>query len=137
MTALNTNKFYQILISRIKNYSFVLLGFSIPISISITYILLFLLLALFILDKDYQKIKSLKTEKWLIPLLLIFVLYVLGSVDGQFSLDTKEVFKRLSVWLFLPTLFFMDLKQESYSKGILAFLTSVFLMVIMLSLIHI
>ena len=131
MTALNTNKFYQILINRIKNYSFVLLGFSIPISISLTYITLFLLLILFILDKDYQKIKSLKTEKWLIPLLLIFVLYILGSVDGQFSLDTKEVLKRLSVWLFLPTLFFMDLKQESYSKGILAFLTSVFLMVIM------
>jgi len=119
------------LINRIKNYSFVLLGLSIPISISLTYILSVLLLALFIFDKDYQKIKSLKTEKWLLPLLLIFVLYILGSVDGQFSLDTKEVFKRLSVWLFLPILFFMDLKQESYSKGIFAFLTSVFLMVIM------
>ena len=131
MTALNTNKFYQILINRIKNYSFVLLGFSIPISISLTYILSFLLLALFILDKDYQKIKSLKTEKWLLPLLLIFVLYILGSVYVQFSLDTKEVFKRLSVWLFLPILFLMDLKKESYSKGIFAFLMSVFLMVIM------
>ena len=105
MTVLNTNKFYQILINRIKNYSFVLLGFSIPISISLTYILLFLLLALFIIDKDYQKIKFLKTEKWLLPLLLIFVLYILGSIDGQFSSDTKEVFKRLSVWLFLPILF--------------------------------
>ena len=131
MTVLNTNKFYQILINRIKNYSFVLLGFSIPISISLTYILLFLLLALFIIDKDYQKIKFLKTEKWLLPLLLIVVLYILGSIDEQFSSDTKEVFKRLSVWLFLPILFLMNLKQESYSQGIIAFLTSVFLMVIM------
>ena len=131
MTVLNTNKFYHILINRIKNYSFVLLGFSIPISISLTYIILFLLLALFIIDKDYQKIKFLKTEKWLIPLLLIFVLYILGSIDEQFSSDTKEVFKRLSVWLFLPILFLMNLKQESYSQGIIAFLTSVFLMVIM------
>ena len=131
MTALNTNKFYQILINRIKNYSFVFLGFSIPISISLTYIILFILLALFILDKDYQKIKSLKTEKWLLSLLLIFVLYILGSLDVRFSLDTSEVFKRLSVWLFLPILFLMDLKQKTYSKGIFAFLISVFLMVIM------
>ena len=93
MTAPNTNKFYQILINRTKNYLFVLLGFLIPISISLTYIILFLLLALFILDRDYQKIKSLKTEKWSLTLLLIFVLYILGSVYGQFSLDTNEVFK--------------------------------------------
>ncbi|MDC3229811.1 O-antigen ligase family protein [Bacteroidota bacterium] len=119
------------MINRTKNYLFVLLGLSIPISISLTYIILFLLLALFVLDRDYQKIKFLKTEKWSLPLLLIFVLYILGSVYGQFSLDTKEVFKRFSVWLFLPILFLMDLKQESYSKGIFAFLTSVFLMVIM------
>ncbi len=131
MIALNTNKFYQILINRIKNYSFVLLGFSIPISISLTYIILFLLLALFVLDRDYQKIKFLKKEKWLLALLLIFVLYILGSIDGQFSSNTKEVFKRLSVWLFLPIFFLMDLKKESYSKGIFAFLTSVFFMVIM------
>lgn len=131
MTGLNTNKFYQILINRIKNYSFVLLGFSIPISISLTYIILFLLLAQFILDKDYQKIKSLKKEKWLLPLILIFVLYILGSIDGQFSSDKKEVFKRLSVWLFLPIFFLMDLKKESYSKGIFSFLISVFLIVIM------
>ena len=131
MTALNTNKFYQILINRIKNYSFVLLGFSIPISISLTYILSFLLLALFILDRDYQKIKSLKSEKWLLSLLLIFVLYILGSIHIQFIVDTKELFMRLSVWLFLPILFLMDLKQESYTRGIFAFLTSVFLMVIM------
>jgi len=131
VTVLNTNKFYHILINRIKNYLFVLLGFSIPISISLTYILLFLLLALFIIDKDYQKLKFLKTEKWLLPLLLIFVLYILGSINEQFSSDTKEVFKRLSVWLFLPILFLMNLKQKSYSQGIIAFLTSVFLMVIM------
>lgn len=131
MTVLNTNKFYQILINRIKNYLFVLLGFSIPISISLTYILLFLLLALFIIDKGFQKIKFLKTEKWLLPLLLIVVLYILGSIDEQLSSDTKEVFKRLSVWLFLPILFLMNLKQESYSQGIIAFLISVFLMVIM------
>ena len=78
-----------------------------------------------------QKIKFLKTEKWLTPLLLIFVLYILGSIDEQFSSDTKEVFKKLSVWLFLPILFLMNFKQEIYSKGIIAFLTSVFLMVIM------
>ena len=60
-----------------------------------------------------------------------FCLYILGSIDEQFSSDTKEVFKRLSVWLFLPILFLMNLKQESYSQGIIAFLTSVFLMVIM------
>ena len=131
MIAPITNKFYQILINRIKNYSFALLGFSIPISISLTYILLFLLLALFIIDKDYQKLKFLKTEKWLLPLLLIFVLYILGSINEQFSSDTKEVFKRLSVWLFLPILFLMNLKQKSYSQGIIAFLTSVFLMFIM------
>ena len=131
MIAPITNKFYQILINRIKNYSFALLGFSIPISISLTYITLFLLLILFILDKDYQKIKFLKTEKWLLALFLIFVLYFLGSIDGQFSQNTKEVFNSLSVWLFLPILFLMDLKKESYSRGIFAFLASVFLMVIM------
>ena len=131
MIAPITNKFYQILINRIKNYSFALLGFSIPISISLTYITLFLLLILFILDKDYQKIKFLKTEKWLLALFLIFVLYILGSIDGQFSQNTKEVFNSLSVWLFLPILFLMDLKKESYSRGIFAFLASVFLMVIM------
>ena len=131
MIAPSTNKFYQILINRIKNYSFALLGFSIPISVSLTYIILFLLLVLFILDKDYQKIKFLKTEKWLLALFLIFVLYILGSIDGQFSPNTREVFNSLSVWLFLPILFLMDLEKESYSKGIFAFLASVFLMVIM------
>ena len=67
----------------------------------------------------------------MLALFLIFVLYILGSIDGQFSQNTKEVFNSLSVWLFLPILFLMDLKKESYSRGIFAFLASVFLMVIM------
>ncbi len=117
------------MINKVKNFFFVLVGFSIPLSVFFTNLSLILLLIFSILDKDYKKLNILIHKKWISSLLFLFVLYFFGLFFGEFHNDSFDLLKKLSVWLILPCLFIIKIKRKSYINGIYAFLFSILIMV--------
>ena len=117
------------MINKVKNFFFVLVGFSIPLSIFFTNLSLILLLIFSILDKDYKNLNILIHKKWISSLLFLFVLYFFGLFFGEFHYDSNDLLKKLSVWLILACLFILKIKKKSYSNGIYAFLFSILIMV--------
>ena len=65
-------------ISNLKNFFFILLGFSIPISVAFTNILIVVYSLTWIFEGDFsKKIKEIKSVKWISSLLLLVSFYFL------------------------------------------------------------
>ena len=75
-------------VSDLKNFFFILLGFSIPISVAFTNILIVIYTLSWIVEGDFaKKIKKFKSIKWVKSLLFLISLYFLGLLYGDMHYD--------------------------------------------------
>lgn len=112
-------------ISDLKNFFFILLGFSIPISVAFTNILIVVYSLTWIFEGDFsKKIKEIKSVKWISSLLLLISLYFLGMLYGDMHNDYSYVIKRVLLLLFFIPIVISKLKPKTYILALHAFLIS-------------
>ena len=112
-------------ISDLKNFFFVLLGFSIPISVAFTNILIVVYSLIWIFEGDFsKKIKEIKSVKWISSLLLLISFYFLGMLYGDMHNDYSYVIKRVLLLLFFIPIVISELKPKTYILALHAFLIS-------------
>ena len=112
-------------ISNLKNFFFILLGFSIPISVAFTNILIVAYSLTWIFEGDFpKKIKEIKSVKWISSLLLLISFYFLGMLYGDIHNDYIYVIKRVLLLLFFIPIVISELKPKTYILALHAFLIS-------------
>ena len=112
-------------ISDLKNFFFILLGFSIPISVAFTNILIVVYSLTWIFEGDFsKKIKEIKSVKWISSLLLLISFYFLGMLYGDMHNDYSYVIKRVLLLLFFIPILISELKPKTYILALHAFLIS-------------
>lgn len=112
-------------ISNLKNFFFILLGFSIPISVAFTNILIVAYSLTWIFEGDFpKKIKEIKSVKWISSLLLLISFYFLGMLYGDMHNDYIYVIKRVLLLLFFIPIVISELKPKTYILALHAFLIS-------------
>ena len=112
-------------ISNLKNFFFILLGFSIPISVAFTNILIVVYSLTWIFEGDFsKKIKEIKSVKWISSLLLLISFYFLGMLYGDMHNDYSYVIKRVLLLLFFIPIVISELKPKTYILALHAFLIS-------------
>ena len=112
-------------ISNLKNFFFILLGFSIPISVAFTNILIVVYSLTWIFEGDFsKKIKEIKSVKWISSLLLLISFYFLGMLYGDMHNDYIYVIKRVLLLLFFIPIVISELKPKTYILALHAFLIS-------------
>jgi len=116
------------ILNNIRNILFILLGFTFPLSISISSILIILLAILLFFQEDIRgKIKKVISSKWMISILALLFLYYISPLFFGFFTDTSWVLKRVSLLLILPILYSFSFSQKTINLSIFAFLSSMFL----------
>ena len=108
-------------------YLFILLGFSLPLSIVITNILIVLISFICIVEGDFsEKWNKICSSKWMISLLLLLVLYLLYFLIFGKCTDTFWILKRVSLLLILPILYSTIFSVDTIKKSAFSFLMSMF-----------
>lgn len=108
-------------------YLFILLGFSLPLSIVITNILIVLISFICIVEGDFsEKWNKICSSKWMISLLLLLVLYLLYFLIFGECTDTFWILKRVSLLLILPILYSTIFSVDTIKKSAFSFLMSMF-----------
>ena len=116
------------ILNNIRNMLFILLGFTFPLSISISSILIILLAILLLFQEDIRgKIKKVISSKWMISILALLFLYYISPLFFGLFTDTSWVLKRMSLLLILPILYSFSFSQKTINLSVFAFLSSMFL----------
>ena len=112
-------------VSDLKNFFFILLGFSIPISVAFTNILIVIYTLIWIVEGDFaKKIKKFKSIKWIKSLIFLVSLYFLALLYGEMHYDYSYVLKRVLLLLFFIPIVISELKPKTYILALHAFLIS-------------
>ena len=112
-------------VSDLKNFFFILLGFSIPISVAFTNILIVIYTLSWIVEGDFaKKIKKFKSIKWIKSLIFLVSLYFLALLYGEMHYDYSYVLKRVLLLLFFIPIVISELKSKTYILALHAFLIS-------------
>ena len=107
------------IVSNLKDFTFVLLAFAIPLSVALTNILIGFFVFLWIFEGDFKrKFNKLKNTKWLLSILILTLLYLIGLVYGEFHSDYIYVLKRVLLLLFFIPVITTSVSDSTYKKSI-------------------
>ena len=116
------------LLDNLKNIVFVLLAFTLPISVAATNILLVVFLLVWLLEGDFiRKLDVFKSNKWLWSILGLAVMYLIGLFYGQNHNDANYVIQRLSLVLMFIVFTTSKISQNSFYYALILFLLTNFL----------
>jgi O-antigen ligase len=116
------------LISNTRNLVLVLLGFTFPLSVALSNILVVLLAVLILVEGSFsEKIQKINSSKWMLSILILWAMYIISwSIFGR-STDTFWMIKRISLLLLLPIFYTSNFSEKTIYKSVFAFLISMFL----------
>ena len=116
------------MINDIKQYLFIVLGVTIPISIAATNIIITFLVLCWLLEGGLRKkLEKLKEKRWPIYLIGLCIVYILGLTWGQNHASAFWLFQKLSLLLVLPILVTGGYNKRTLRKGAFAFLITTFI----------
>ena len=116
-------------ISDLKNYIFILLGVSIPISVALTNVLIGLFTFIWIIEGGFvEKVKIIKSTKWICSLLALVILYFIALLYGEYHSDDHYVIKRV-----LLLLFFIPIITSHFNQLTIRYSVHIFLFINLLS----
>ena len=111
------------LLNNLKNIVFVLLAFTIPVSVAFTNVLLVVFLIVWLLEGDFiRKIHVFKSNKWLWSILVLTIMYFLGLMYGHNHNDANYVLQRVSLLLMFIVFTTAEIRQNSYQYALALFL---------------
>ena len=110
-------------ISNIRNLVLLLLGFTFPLSVFLSNILVVLLAVLILVEGNLsEKIKKINSSKWMKSILLLWVMYIIYFfIFGSFT-ETFWLIKRISLLLLLPIFYCSSFSEKTIQKSVFAFL---------------
>jgi len=116
------------LISNTRNLVLLLLGFTFPLSVALSNILVVLLAVLILVDGNFsEKIQKINSSKWMKSVLVLWGMYIIYFfLFGSFT-DTFWLIKRISLLLLLPIFYSSSFSEKTIQKSVFAFLISIFL----------
>ena len=116
------------LISNTRNLVFLLLGFTFPLSVALSNILVVLLAVLILFEGSFsEKIQKINSSKWIKSILLLWFMYIIYFfLFGSFT-DTFWLIKRISLLLLLLIFYSSSFSEKTIQKSVFAFLISMFL----------
>ena len=116
------------LISNTRNLVLLLLGFTFPLSVALSNILVVLLALLILVEGSFfEKIQKINSSKWMLSILILWAIYIIyWSIFGSFT-DTFWLIKRISLLLLLPIFYSSSFSEKTIQKSVFAFLISMFL----------
>ena len=116
------------LISNIRNLVLLLLGFTFPLSVSLSNILVVLLAVIILVEGNFsEKIQKINSSKWMKSILIFLAMYIIyWIIFGSFT-DTFWMVKRISLILLLPIFYSSSFSEKTIQKSVFAFLISMFL----------
>ena len=111
------------LLNNLKNIVFVLLAFTIPVSVAFTNILLVIFLILWLLEGDFlRKISVFKSNTWLWSILGLTIMYLFGLMYGHNHDDANFVLQRVSLLLMFIVFTTAEIRQSAYHYALILFL---------------
>lgn len=111
------------LLNNLKNIVFVLLAFTIPVSVAFTNVLLIVFLSVWLLEGDFiRKVHVFKSTKWLWFILVLTLMYFLGLMYGHNHNDANYVLQRVSLLLMFIVFTTTKIRQNSYHYALTLFL---------------
>ena len=112
-------------ISELKNFFFILLAVSIPTSVALTNIIIGIFTFLWIIEGGFvQKIKIIKSTKWVYSLLILIILYLVCLLYGEYHTDYQYVIKRV-----LLLLFFIPIITSHFNQLTIRYSVHIFLFI--------
>jgi O-antigen ligase len=107
----------------LKNLIFILLGFSIPISVAFTNVLIVVFIFVWIFEGSFlKKFSYLKSLYWVRSLVALVFYYFIALLYGEYHEDSTYVIQRICLLLFFIPLASSKLEQLTYHYAILTFL---------------
>ena len=111
------------LLNNLKNIVFVLLAFTIPVSVAFTNVFLVVFLIVWLLEGDFiRKIHVFKSNTWLWSVLVLTIMYFLGLMYGHNHNDANYVLQRVSLLLMFIVFTTAEIRQKSYHYALTLFL---------------
>ena len=106
------------LISSTRNLVLVLLGFTFPLSVALSNIIVVLLAVLILVEGSFsEKIQKINSSKWMLSILILWAMYIISwSIFGR-STDTFWMFKRISLLLLLPIFYTSNFSEKTIYKS--------------------
>ena len=121
------------LISNTRNLVLLLLGFTFPLSVALSNILVVLLAVLILVEGSFsEKIQKINSSKWMKSILLLWFMYIIYIFIfkffelGSFTY-TFRLIKIISLLLLLPIFYGSSFSEKTVQKSVFAFLISMFL----------
>lgn len=107
----------------LKNLIFILLGFSIPVSVAFTNALIIVFIFVWLVEGDFlKKFTYLKSLNWVRSLIALVFCYFIALLYGEYHEDSTYVIQRISLLLFFIPLASSKFEQSTYRYAILTFL---------------
>ena len=117
------------LISNTRNLVLLLLGFTFPLSVALSNILVVLLAVLILVDGSFsEKIQKINSSKWMKSVLILWVMYIsYYLIFRDFTNTSFRLIKIISLLLLLPIFYSSSFSEKTIQKSVFAFLISMFL----------
>ena len=116
------------LISNTRNLVLLLLGFTFPLSVALSNILVVLLAVLILVDGNFsEKIQKINSSKWMKSVLVLWGMYIIYFFLFESFSDTFRIIKIISLLLFLTIFYTSSFSEKTIQKSVFAFLISMFL----------
>jgi len=107
----------------LKNLIFILLGFSIPVSVLFTNVLIIVFIFIWIVEGGFlKKFTYLKSLNWIWLLVALVFCYFIALLYGEYHDDSTYVIQRICLLLFFIPLTSSEFVQSTYRYAILTFL---------------
>jgi len=110
---------------KLKGILLIALAFFLPISIFVTDVVVFSLAILWLVQGNLLlKWRKIKQSKWMLSLLILFVIYLLGMLWGTYHSQAAWVFQKSAILFLLPILYTFDFSDKQIKQSLYAFIAS-------------
>ena len=110
---------------RLKGLLLIALTFFSPISIFITDILVFSIVAIWLIEGQFKdKWQHIKSSSWILSLLALLFLYTLGLLWGNNHQGAQWVFEKSALLLLLPVLYTSNFSHKEIRLSVYSFISS-------------
>ena len=122
---------------KLKGVLLILLAFFMPLSVFVADIVVFLCVAVWVLEGDLIiKWNKIISSQWLLSLIFLITLYFLGLLWGTHHQQAGWIIQKTLLLLLLPILYTFDFNQNQIKLSVYAFLSSTTLTAIIAILIN-
>ena len=110
---------------KLKGILLISLAFCLPISIFVTDVLVFALILLWLVDRNFSvKWQKIKGSKWMLSIVVLFTVYLLGMLWGTNHSNGSWILQKSAILLLLPILYSFDFSDKQIKHSLYAFVFS-------------